>query len=508
MPTSPRSRRRSRSRRLPVLVALALAVSAVVTGGPPAGANPAPLVVGEGVGVRVDETALNGVVLQDYETALQPFVEAIIHNAVTAPGGPFGSATNVSVIADVDLSLAVTPSTTPPGSFDLTMDVDMVEIEFTMNPAWPFAPCQIWIEPLPGTAEVEARLNGNAPTVPFDVQQAVATWDLNPGVSSNGVCWTYIVWQAVTNWWTAMWDSGDPQSAAGQIEALWEAAVQTLVDELWTALVMPSISSLPHAVDFTSVRTDDHGLIVIVETDATGGLAPFGGPYNVSQAEESTASVSLDLVVAEQDPVIVSIHPDVLNQLLSAWTQGLGGHLGTTPVDGPDTEDYLLPPASHGSYDDNLWTLRMHVDTPPHTVPTGPGQRPQLVAPDATFQFFHPQYVFGLAPVATFTGGVEGVDVVTVSSGPMWVPALDAGTDTDATLALVPAASSPDVVSWNPDPDDLLPFVQEVVDHVGATIVGEMVDVTSTQAFNSRDVDPCCARLPGDDRYTTTFEIT
>ncbi len=292
----------------------------------PAGATPAPLVTEDALGLRVDVTALDGPVLDAIEDDLDTVVEAVLDDVASDPTGPFGPPKTVAVAADVDATIDVVApgSAHPDGALLLDVDLTGIELDFTMDPPWPFADCHIGVEADPGAVGVAAEVDhGVLPDPPFATGAPLGTWDQEPMVSTTGVCWTYVDEETFSTWWTETWDAEDPDSAAGRIQAEVASALTGLADDVWADLVLVPVAGLnPFGVILDTITTDDDGFLVVARTDATAGITlpgVPGGPYVVSNAPDAGSTTTLAKVLQERDQVIVSLHPNVRNQLEEAF---------------------------------------------------------------------------------------------------------------------------------------------------------------------------------------------
>lgn len=499
--------------------ALAIAIAAPALAPSPAGADPAPLVTEDGVGIRVDETAIVGPALELIEAEMQPFVDDMIYDGAV-DGAPLEGYHALYVSSDLELTADFLPPSTarPSGGFAVHADIIDIDIEYRRD-AWWHGECGVYVNPDDATIDVSSTVDaGLLPATPLALEPIEATWDDDPAVSTDGACWTYLIDDFFAGWWDAF--TGDhPESTASRIEAELNGQAQGLLDDLWADNVTPVVDSLESfGVTFGQIRTDDHGLIVTADVDATGGLTipgfPGDGTFDVSGAEDSGVTSDVNALLANRtsqdgpSEVIVSIHPNVVNQFMEAIDQFTNGLIVQRTIPA-DVEELLLAPADRDAYSDDGWTMRFELQAAPRTAPTGSGGAPELALPELTIEFYNSDYVFGFQPVATFSGEMGAIDLVTeVRDGATtWGPGYAADGATlsvtrtqanDAAAAVPPQASSA-----------LLPYATEGFDSFNDDIFVEYVSFAPLELYGL-GVDLCstCGRYPGDQRYTETFKVT
>lgn len=503
------------------LIALAVSVAAIaapITAPNPAGAVPAPLVTEDGVGIRVDETALTGPALDAIENALQPFVDDMIYDG-GVDGAPISSYMWLDVDSNVELSLDfLAPSGGRPyGGLSVFASIQDIELEYRADPWWPFSDCSIYVRPddasITATASVDPT---ELPAAPLDLDPIQATWDDDPSVSYTGVCWYYLIDDLFSGWWDDL-VGNDPESTASKIEAQLNGEAQDLIDGLWEDHVVPVVDSLQEfGLDWGQIRTDTHGLIVTADMDATAGLTLPGLPIAIPVAAAQDAGVTSNVnTLLESRPVgggdiIVSVHPNVANQFLFATHILTGGVLGTQGVplaSVPALEAALLPVAARASYPDGNWFARFTAVTPPMVTPTGTGGAPLVSFSQMNVRFTNSG--FSSTPVSTFSGSFTGVQLKTAfrAGTQDWGPVFDASsavldvtrTQADANAMTHPAASSATI-----QPYALLGF------NIFANSFIEGMLTLGPISIGDIDVTLCtaCGRYSGDQRYTETLTVS
>lgn len=513
-PASPPGRRR----RL-VVVALAAALVAVLAptvGGAPAGAAPAPLVTEDGIGIRVDEKALTGPALEAIEAQLQPFVDDMIYDG-GVDGAPISDYEWLDVSSDVELSVDfLAPSNArPQGGLSVHASIEDIQLEYRADPWWPFSDCSIYVRPDDASITASASVSpALLPGAPLALDPIQATWDDDPSVDYTGVCWYYLIDDLFEGWWDDL-VGNDPESTASRIEAQLNAEAQDLIDGLWDDHVVPVIDSLEEfGLGWGQLRTDDHGLIVTADMDASGGLTLPGLPFPipVGGAEDAGVTADVDDLLESRPPgaggVIVSIHPNLVNQFMFALQLISGGNLGNTSIPLSQVaalEAALLPASARAGYADAEWYVEFQASSTSFVTPSGPGGAPRLQLPQVELRFMNT----GATPVSTFTGQMGNIALVTETRDVVgnWGPAFDASaatlsvtrTQADASAAPHPAASS----------STMLPFARTGFDGFGTALVETFVTMGPLQ-IGDLDIDVCttCGRYTGDQRYTETFTIS
>jgi hypothetical protein len=503
-------------------IALAAAgVSLLATIAPLVGANPAaavnaPLSTTDGVGIRIDENAIVGPALELIEDAMQPYVNQKIYEGALAnsvmddPDWVQGSA-NLELSFDF-VNAGV--SGYPQGGLKVRGDLQNIVMRFYRYGEWWQPECQFRVNPDNGWIDASAKVNtALLPNAPLQLNPISAYWDNDPSITrekGNWLCTGYLL----DEWWDGLWGSGT--DVADQLETELNGEAQDLINDLWAEHVTPIINSLAgFGITFNQVRTDDHGLIVTANTNATGGLTipGLGGPYTVTNTPDAGVTSNVNTVLAARSEVTATIHPNVVNQYLNAINQFLNNQLGSVAPNGAAIESLLLPAASRGFYDDNLWTVSADVQAPYYTQPTGTGGRPQLHIPAMTITVRHPDYDFGFSPVAVFNGSMSGINLTTEvrpgtsNFGPSLNPSaatVSLTTDTGQTPAEVLGHMSATSFSTN----SMLPYAKSIVDFYNDDL---FVGYLSLAPINigGLNVTLCttCTRVSGDQRYTEFFNV-
>lgn len=504
-------------RRRTALAGLAFGLVAVIVpivGPSPAGAAPAALLTEDGIGIRVDETAILGDALELIETEMQPFVDQMIYDGAV-DGAPLEGYHALYTSSNLELTADFLPpsSARPSGGFAVHADIQDIDIEYRRD-AWWHSDCGVYINPDDATVDVRSTVDpGRLPATPLALEPIEATWDDDPAVSTDGACWTYLIDDFFAGWWDAF--SGDhPESTASRIERELNGQAQELLDDLWADNVTPVLDSLDSfGVSISQLRTDDHGLIVTADVDAIGGLTipGIGGPFDVSGAEDSGVSSDINALLANRisangaSEVIVSIHPNVVNQFMFALNTQLNGNYGVTPVPA-SIEEVLLPPADRAAYSDTGWTVALQVQQAPYTQPTGGGGAPQLGLPQLTMKFYNPSYSPFL-PVAAFSGSMGAIDLITEvrSGGTDWGP----GYSTDnAMLSVTRTQANPAAAQWTQNSSDVLPYARASFDSFNDNLFVQYVSLAPLDLYGlSVELCTTCGRYAGDQRYTETFKV-
>ena len=522
-----RHHRPSRSRRRPALAVLAVLVAAVtapLVGAGPAAASPAPLLTADGVGIRLDETALTEI-LEDVENELQVLVDPILWDgAFNDYSGLTSSPAFVNLFATGDVELTLDFLLPTPGAPDgaLALDADIVnmELEYRLD-AWWHTECGVWVVPdPPTTVTADATVDPSLlPGTPFAVTSGAPTWSANPPTeSTSGVCWTYIPSSSFD--WTSFTDTANPASAASLLQDEVDLALSDLLDEIWTNNVAAVFDSLANqtglGVTVNQLHTDDNGLIVTADTEASGGITipAIGGPYNVAAAEDAGVTTNINTLLANRttivgpSDVIVSVHPNVTNQYLEAFTTAVSGDLGSSAVNGTAIENVLLNPPARPAYANNGWTARLRVTTSPASYPTGAGGRPQVTLPTMSLAFHNTSYVGGILPVATFSGSMGAIDGITLldPAASLWVPGHSA---TNATLGVTRTQANPDAAAVPPQSSGAIrPYARNAFAAFSANVFIPYIGVPITMRNHPVALCTTCPRYTGDQRYTETYHVS
>jgi hypothetical protein len=502
-------------RRLAAFAAASLALATVATtlGGTPAGAALAPLSTTDAVGIRVDENAINGPVLELIETELQPFVDQMVREGAE-DSSPVSNPDEIRIQSNLELGFDVLAPAAgrPDGGIAVNASIQGIRIEFRKD-AWWHSECGIVVQPYNATINASANVNrSRLPQAPLTINPITADWDDDPSVSTSGVCWTYLI----DDFFNGFFGSGEEGSIADNIEEQLNGEAQALVDDLWADHVVPVIGSLAGmGITFNQIRTDTNGLIVTANVNATGGLTipGLGGPYNVTNTEDAGVTSNVNTVLAARSEVTVTIHPNVVNQYLNAINQFLNNQLGSVAAVGSTIESLLLPAASRGLYDDNLWTVSAEVQAPYYTKPTGTGGRPQMQIPQLTLTVRHPDYDFGFSPVAVFSGSMSGINLSTEvrpgtsNFGPSLNPSaatVSLTTNTGQTPAEVLGHMSATGFSTN----SMLPYAKGIVDFYNDDLfVGYLSLAPINIGGISVTLCTTCTRVSGDQRYTEFLNV-
>lgn len=505
---STRSHGRRRRRRFGA-VALAVATVATTFAASPASAAPAPLVTEDGIGIRIDENAILGPALQAIEDELQPFVNSRIYQGAL-DNSVMDNPDWVQGSADLDLSFdfinAGTPGY-PEGGLKVRGDLRNIMMRFYRYGAWWQPECQFRVNPADGWIEATAKIDtSKLPGNPITINPISAYWDNDPDITrekGNFLCTGYLF----DEWWDGLW--GNRTNVAAQLEAEMDDVAQDLIDDLWTDYVTPVVDSLAgFGIGFGQVRTDDHGLIVTADVDATAGVTIPGAlenPYNVSAAEDSGVTSDVNALLAQRGEVIVSVHPNVVNQYLLALNASLYGQFGNVPVPA-SIENDLLDPADRGAYADDGWEVGLSVNVRPYTKPTGPGGAPEMRIDDALLIVRNSN--FGAAPLAMYQGSVSAIGIVTeVRAGSnTWGPAYSP-VNTSMSMSLIYA--DPAITAHGADPNVLLPHLKSNIDYFNGQIFEPLVSLAPI-TIGGLSIDLCttCGRYSGDQRYTETFLVS
>jgi hypothetical protein len=479
----------------------------------PAGAVTAPLVTTDGVGIRVDENAILGPALEEIENAIQPFANTMIYNGALA-NSPAGTPKSLQVSHNTELGFDFVNAGTagyPQGGLKVHADLQNIVIRYIKDPVWPFADCSIWVRPDNATIDASAYIDSSKlPAAPLTLNPISAYWDADPAVSSDGVCW----WWLIDDFFDSIFSSGGSNSIADNIETELNGQAQTLIDDLWADYVTPVITSLNEfGITLNTIKTDDHGLIVTANMDATAGIMipgdTSGLPRPVANAQDSGATSNVDTLLATRaSDAIVTIHPNVANQFLFGLRGALAGQFGG-PAVASTIESVLLDPLKYGDYADAGWTVSL--STPgttnaPYLFTPGGGVAPTVKIDNMRLTVRNTSK--GTSPVATFEGPAANIllDTIVRPAGTTWGPAYDASSMT-ATLART--QGNADVVAFNGAASGMLPYAKQGVDYFDEAIFQGYVSLAPI-SLGTLDVDVCtaCAQYSGDERYTETFIVS
>ncbi|HYI60992.1 MAG TPA: hypothetical protein VEW93_04220 [Acidimicrobiales bacterium] len=522
--TAPRhpthTHRRSR-RAVAVVVGLVAAVGLTVAGpGAPAGATTAPLVTADGIGLRIDETAVTGQVLDDLVAAADTAVADRLQDGAAAAASFFLSTPPDGVRVDYESDITfdmVPPSVAlPDGGMTLTTEITDLVVEYYVYGQWWQPECWIWVTADPATATVETTVEADpgTPAAPLPLAPSSSSWSTNwPNESvSSWICNAHIA-----NYfdWDAFTDLNDPASPASLIEDDMEGLLAGLADDMWVDTIAPVLDSLDTLggfdLDLGQLRFEDHGLIATGDVDATAGVAiGASGPYPVGSTVDAGVSTNVNSLLAQRavsgtdSDVIVSLHPNVANQFLTALTDHLNGGFGTTTTSNAIAAT-LVDPTLGACYDPGDWTVRLTAQAPPLLLPTGTGGRPELQLPQMSLGVRNSGCNPGDPRVATFSGAVT--DIAAPVTGTPLQPTYDGSaagwsatrTFADAaTAARVPPATDADLVPWMRSA--LSTFFTLLVPDLADLDVGGLGGHSATHCT-------ACGRYGGDQRVTETFHL-
>jgi hypothetical protein len=511
-PSSPRRRR---------LAAALVVVASVATSlgtGSPAGAAAAPLVTDDGIGVRIDETAVADVV-DDIEAALVPGVQSALD---AGAGGIIDDPDWVTATfstLDVALDFRAPHAGAPRGDLTLTTTISDVEARAYRYGAWWQPECLIELEfadelVMDASALVDPT---PLPGPPVTAGPGVEDWHsddisatIAPGYST--LCYGYLV----DEYWLSFSDMSTPGTAAHGVQALMQDALADLAGQMWDDNIGPVLGSLTtlagFAVGIGQLRADDHGLVATGDVDATAGVTVAGwGPYPVGSAVDAGVTSNVNTLLATRtlggvdSDVIVSLHPNVTNQYLTALDDRLNGVYGTTAISS-SIAAALVDPTLGTCYTATGWTTRLEGQAPPYVAPTGTGGAPELRLPQSRVQFRNAGCNPADPRVATFTGSLDDIAVVTTGTplSPRGQAATAAWTATRtqadaATAARVPPATAATLITWAQGALGTF-LTNHVPGHVDLTVAG-----LPGHAATHCDT---CGRYTGDQRITETFHIS
>jgi hypothetical protein len=407
-----------------------------------------------------------------------------------------------------DFKNAGTPGFTN-GGLSVHADLQDIRMQFYRYGEWWQPECLIEVNPADATIDVSAYVDtSKLPAAPLTLNPVDATWDEDPDITiveGNWLCNGYLI----DEWWEGLWGTGT--DIAEGIENDMDAEAQGLIDSLWAEHVTPIVNSLTEfGLSFNQIRTDDHGLIVTANVDASAGITIPGDTVarNVTNAQDSGVTSNVNTLLANRaSDAIVTIHPNVANQFLFAMRTALGAGWGSTSVS-DSIEDVLLNPAVHGNYADNGWTVSLTMvgaNTAPYATPSGAGGAPQVRMDDVAILVRNTST--GTSPVATFRGSASGINLKTlVRSGTSeWGPGFD---PSSMAVSLTRTQGNADVVAFNASPSVMLPYAKDVVNYYDGNILQRYVTLAPI-SIGGLNVNLCtaCGRYSGDQRYTETFTI-
>lgn len=476
-----------------------------------------PTVTADGIGIRVDETAILGPVLDKARSAAQPILNEAIRKGVEDaklaknPEWVRGSS-NLSLGIDF---LSPTGAH-PDGGITVTADVTNIEVQIRKDP-WLGAPCSIWVRPDDAHISVTARMDASRlPNAPIRIEPAQVDWPEPDGgnISTSGVCWTYLIDDWFSGLWDKLWGNSSESSASKMAREI-DDQLQSMLDDVWDERVRPTLDSLEgFGIVPNQLRTDTHGLIVTAHVDGSDFHLPLNGvqiPLDISDTVDPGVTSNVNTLLANRtnggkaSDVIVSVHPKPLNQALNGITKLLQRKL-SAPVLDASIEQTLLPAAVRGNYADNGWRATFYADESPYLTPAPSDGRPTVKLPAVRVVITNTST--GTAPVATYEGSVDGVALRTeIRAGlEAWGPTFDPST---ATGTVTRTQANADAAATAPGATD-----------GGALAVQGWSDFNNTMKLlvtlqpirlgTWLNVDLCttCDRYAGDQRYTETFDLT
>ncbi|HEX7133422.1 MAG TPA: hypothetical protein VF228_12655 [Iamia sp.] len=509
-PSTPRRRWR-RTALATAGVSLIAAVSPMIGANPAAAVN-APLVTTNGAGIRIDENAILGPALELIEDELQPFVNTMIYNGawnnsvMDDPDWVTGTAT-IELSFDF-VNAGVTGY--PQGGLKVHADLTNILMRFYRYGEWWQPACLIHVVPDNGYIDASAKVNAALlPSAPLQLNPITAYWDTTPTATvASGystLCYGYLI----DEWWDGLWGSG--ADVATQIEDELNGQAQDLVNDLWAQHVTPIINSLNEfGITFNEIRTDDHGLIVTANLNATTGLnLPGFGTFTVADTPDSGITSSITTLLANRGEIIATIHPNVAAQVLNAVHQSLGGSYGSLNLSAAGIESILLNSGDWATYDDTLWYSMFTVSMPPAVTATGTGGAPLISLPQFKLEFFNLGWDFGI-PVATYEGSMSGIKLITddrVAPDPLgWGPAINVATATvSMTRTQANVHSAAKAAATN---TQLAPYARDVMVTFNTGIFINILTLAPI-TIGGLSVALCttCGRYTGDQRYTETFNV-
>lgn len=514
MPTTPAPSPRRRR----LLAALLVAASAVVvplTTGAPVGAVAAPLITTDGIGIRIDENAILGPVLDDVEASLYPYLKqeviagASVHTGVASPAW-------IDATVDLDLGIDfIAAGTTgyPQGGLRLQANITNLEIRtYVSSPP----SCVVYTRASPIAVAASSRVDTIAlPGAPFWALPTTNNWSsatVTASVSGPPICSSFLTPPFD---WAGFSDPTDPNSTASLVQSELEVQMQDLLDNMWLDNVESVVGSLSTLVGFgvsyNQIRTDTNGLVATADVDATAGLTIDGwGPLPVTTAQDAGVTSNVNTLLAQRSlgtvatDVIVSLHPNVTNQYLAAVHDYWAGWYDSWTPASSALDTALINPSYATCYSPTHWWTFLEGQAAPYITPTGTGGRPLMRLPQTTVQFYNEFSCDGW-PVATFTGSLYDipVNVSGVPLGPRGsaATALWTATRTQADVAVAtrtPPATTTTLRPWARD--SLATFLASMTGHIDM----------APGAFPWRTAVACttCGRFVGDQRITQGFQIT
>jgi hypothetical protein len=238
------SSRASSSHRLAAVIVVAC-VAAPLCIGSPAAAAAAPLVTDDGIGVRVDETAVEDVV-DDIEAALGPDVEAVLE----AGGSSFITSADWATATfsdlDVTLDLRAPHAGAPRGDLTLTTTITDLVMQVHSTGEWWQPECLVDVEyGDPITMDAPALVDPTPlPGPPVTAGTGVEDWSagdisatIAPGYSWQ--CNGYLI----DEWWAAFGDLSNPASPGSGVQALMQTALADLAGQMWDDNIGPVLGS-------------------------------------------------------------------------------------------------------------------------------------------------------------------------------------------------------------------------------------------------------------------------
>ncbi len=486
------------------------AAVAPMIGANPAAAVNAPLTTTDGLGVRIDENAILGPALELIEDAMQPYVNQKIYEGALAnsvmddPDWVQGSA-NLELSFDF-VNAGV--SGYPQGGLKVHADLQNIMMRFYRYGEWWQPECQFRVNPDNGYIDASAKVNAALlPAAPLQMNPITAYWDEDPAITrekGNWLCTGYLI----DEWWDGLWGSGT--TVAQQLEAELNGEAQDLINDLWNDHVTPIVNTLSSfGVTFNQIRTDDHGLIVTANINASNGVVVPGVAFNfpVGDTPDSGATSNVNTLLANRGEIIASIHPNVVAQYLNAIDQMLGGQYGGGNINGPQIEALLLNPADRALYADNGWFLDLNSFAKPAVTPTGTGGAPLVGMSSIQLVISHNSDPFD--PVAIFEGSFSGIKLVTEvrPSSSLWGPAYDANTATLGSWTRTYANVHASAVAAQ-SASAMAPIARISAERFSDNVFVPSLSLAPI-SIGGLNVSLCtaCGRYSGDQRYTETFNV-
>ena len=505
-PSTPRRRWR-RTALATAGVSLIAAVAPMISASPAAAVN-APLTTTDGIGIRLDENAIFGPALELIEDELQPFVNtkiyqgALNNSVMDNPDWVTGTATIELSFDFVNAGVTGYPS----GGLKVHGDLTNILMRFYRYGAWWQPQCLIHVVPDNGYIDASAKVNSALlPSAPLQLNPITAYWDTTPTATvASGystLCYGYLI----DEWWDGLWGTG--ADVATQLEDELNAQAQDLVNDLWTDNVTPVVNSLNEfGITFNQIRTDDEGLIVTANLAVpTTGLVIPGSTtgFNVTNTPDAGVTSNINTLLAQNTrEVIATIHPNVASQFLNALNQRLTTEWGFYSLSST-IKTVLIPTTLWGLYDDNEWYLRFTAPTAPNVTPTGTGGAPEVNLPSIQMEIWNVVRDEN-GPIATFTGNMYDLNLVTQTTGTTWGPRI---ISTNAILAGVTRTQT-NGEALNPTATQLQPFARTAWT-LGATDLFTGFVNLPALTIGGLAITLCttCTRFTGDQRYTEYFNV-